>query len=77
MPDDEKAIAIQSLSDAQLIAILQQDDGDENDPYSIRRIVDAEIDRRRENPWLRSAADRKGASRTGSGCWDGPWGRMR
>ena len=40
MPDDEKAIAIQSLSDAQLIAILQQDDGDE------RRSVQHNADRR-------------------------------
>ena len=47
MPDDEKAIAIQSLSDAQLIAILQQDDGDEN-PCSITRIVEAEIARRKK-----------------------------
>jgi hypothetical protein len=48
MPDDEKANAIQSLSDAQLIAILEQDDGDENDPYSITRIVEAEIARRKK-----------------------------
>jgi hypothetical protein len=46
--DDEKAIAIESLSNAQLIQILQLDDSDENEPNSIRRMVEAEIARRRK-----------------------------
>jgi hypothetical protein len=47
--DKEKAVSIESLSDAQLIAILQQDDGDESDPNSITRVVEAEIARRRKD----------------------------
>jgi hypothetical protein len=46
--DDEKALAIESLSNAQLIQILQQDDSDENEPNSITRIVEAEIARRKK-----------------------------
>jgi hypothetical protein len=46
--DEEKAVSIQSLSDAQLIAILQFDDSDESDPNSIVRIVEAEIVRRKK-----------------------------
>jgi hypothetical protein len=46
--DDEKAIAIESLSDAQLIQILQLDDSDEHEPNSIRRMVEAEIARRKK-----------------------------
>jgi hypothetical protein len=46
--DEEKAITIQSLSDAQLIAILQEDDSDDSDPYSIRRTIEAEIARRKK-----------------------------
>jgi hypothetical protein len=49
MPDDnEKAVAVQSLSNAQLFAILQQDDSDESDPDSITRMVEAEIARRKK-----------------------------
>jgi hypothetical protein len=46
--DEEKAVSIQSLTDAQLIAILQFDDSDENDPNSIVRIVEAEVVRRKK-----------------------------
>jgi hypothetical protein len=46
--DDERAIAIESLSNTQLIQILQLDDSDENEPNSIRRMVEAEIARRRK-----------------------------
>jgi hypothetical protein len=45
--DDEKAIAIQSLSNAQLIQILQLDDSDEGELNSITRMVEAEIARRK------------------------------
>jgi hypothetical protein len=46
--DKEKAVSIESLSDAQLIAILQQDDSDESDPSGITRVVEAEIARRKK-----------------------------
>jgi hypothetical protein len=46
--DDDKGVSIQSLSDAQLIHILQLDDSDENDPNSLRRLVEAEIARRKK-----------------------------
>jgi hypothetical protein len=46
--DDEKPIAIQSLSNAQLIQILQLDDSDEDELNSITRMVEAEIARRKK-----------------------------
>ncbi len=46
--DDEESVAIQSLSDADLIAILQLDDSEESDANSITRIVEAEIARRKK-----------------------------
>jgi hypothetical protein len=46
--DDEKAIPIQSLSTDQLIQILQLDDGDQNEPNSITRTIEAEIARRKK-----------------------------
>jgi hypothetical protein len=46
--DDERAVAIQSLSDAQLIHILQLDDSDDDGPDSLRRMVEAEIARRKK-----------------------------
>jgi hypothetical protein len=46
--DDERIIAIQRLSDAQLIQILQLDDSDESEPDSLRHIVEDEIARRKK-----------------------------
>jgi hypothetical protein len=46
--DDERAFSIQILSTAQLIQIVQLDDGDENEPNSITRMVEAEIARRKK-----------------------------
>jgi hypothetical protein len=49
--DDERGIAIQSLSDAQLIHILQLDDSDDDGPDSLRRLVEDEIARRKKEGW--------------------------
>jgi hypothetical protein len=46
--DDERVIALQSLSDAQLIQILQLDDSDDSEPNSLRQLVEAEIARRKK-----------------------------
>jgi hypothetical protein len=46
--DDEKAVAIQSLSNAQLIQILLLDDSDEDELNSITRMVETEIARRKK-----------------------------
>ena len=46
--NDKEPIAIQNLSDADLIAILQQDDSEESDANSITRMVEAEIARRKK-----------------------------
>jgi hypothetical protein len=43
--DDDEGVAIQSLSDAQLIAILQHHDFDDY----ITRMIEAEIARRKKN----------------------------
>jgi hypothetical protein len=43
----EVTVSIRSLSDAQLIAILQTDDFEENEPDSLTRIVEDEIARRK------------------------------
>jgi hypothetical protein len=43
----EVTVSIRSLSDAQLIAILQTDDFGENEPDSLTRIVEDEIARRK------------------------------
>jgi hypothetical protein len=45
---DEKAVAIQSLSNSQLIQILQLDDSDEDELNSITRMVETEIARRKK-----------------------------
>jgi Domain of unknown function (DUF6471) len=44
----ERAVAIQSLSDARLIHILQLDDSDDDGPDSLRRMVEAAIARRKK-----------------------------
>jgi hypothetical protein len=43
----EVAVSIESLSDAQLIAILQALEFDENEPESLTRMVEDEIARRK------------------------------
>jgi hypothetical protein len=44
----EVTVSIESLSDAQLIAILQTQDFDENEPDSLTRMVEDEIARRKK-----------------------------
>jgi hypothetical protein len=44
----EVTVSIESLSDAQLIAILQAQDFDETEPDSLTRMIEDEIARRKK-----------------------------
>jgi hypothetical protein len=44
----EVTVSIESLSDAQLIAILQAQDFDETEPDSLTRVIEDEIARRKK-----------------------------
>jgi hypothetical protein len=69
--DDEKAVAIQSLSNAQLIQILLLDDSDEDELNSITRMVETEIARRKKEggePMMARACQRRYPDSLSSTC---------